>query len=94
MKRLRGTAFDPFGYTAERRLERRLIADYRALVSRSVERLNHANLPIAIELAGTAAQIGGYGPVKLDSVKAYEARLSVLLEGFERTATPVATRAA
>jgi indolepyruvate ferredoxin oxidoreductase len=94
MKRLRGTAFDPFGYTAERRQERQLIADYRALVSSVVERLNHANLPVAIELAGAAAQIGGYGPVKLGSVKAYESRLSTLLDSFEKAATTAAARAA
>jgi len=33
MKGLRGTALDPFGYTAERRMERRLIKDYQALVA-------------------------------------------------------------
>jgi hypothetical protein len=33
-KGLRGTALDPFGYTAERRTERRLIADYRGAAGR------------------------------------------------------------
>ena len=32
LKGLRGTAFDPFGYTAERRTERRLITHYEALM--------------------------------------------------------------
>ena len=31
MKRLRGTTFDPFGYSAERRLERRLIGEYEVI---------------------------------------------------------------
>jgi indolepyruvate ferredoxin oxidoreductase len=75
-------------------MERQLIADYRALVNRIVERLNHANLPLAIELAGAAAQIAGYGPVKLDSVNAYESRLSALLDSFEKAPTTVAARAA
>ena len=32
LKRLRGTAFDPFGRTAERRMERRLLREYEALL--------------------------------------------------------------
>ena len=35
---LRGSAFDPFGYTSERRLERRLISDYRRLLDRLLGR--------------------------------------------------------
>jgi len=83
LKRLRGTPFDPFGYTAERRMERRLIEDYRALIGGIVQRLDQANLPAAIELARAATDIGGYGPVKRASVSAYELRLKRLLEAFE-----------
>jgi len=82
LKHLRGTAFDPFGYTAERRMERRLIADYRALVTRIAEQLTPSNLPAAIELASAAAQIGGYGLIKDASVKAYESKLSALLASW------------
>ena len=32
-KFLRGTAFDPFGYSTERRTERKLVADYEALLA-------------------------------------------------------------
>jgi indolepyruvate ferredoxin oxidoreductase len=88
LKGLRGTAFDPFGYTAERRMERRLIEDYRALVGGIVDRLDQANLPAAIEVARAAADIGGYGPVKDASVSAYQSRLKGLLETFEAAAQP------
>jgi indolepyruvate ferredoxin oxidoreductase len=83
LKGLRGTPFDPFGYTTERRLERRLIVDYRALIARIVDQLDRTNLAAAIELAQAAAQITGYGPIKIASVKAYEAKLSNLLLAFE-----------
>ncbi|HEV7448445.1 MAG TPA: indolepyruvate ferredoxin oxidoreductase family protein [Steroidobacteraceae bacterium] len=85
LKGLRGTAFDPFGYSAERRMERRLIQDYRALISAIVGRIDQVNLPAAIELARAAAEIGGYGPVKNASVSAYESRLKTLLQAFEAT---------
>jgi indolepyruvate ferredoxin oxidoreductase len=88
LKGLRGTPFDPFGHTAERRMERRLIEDYRALIGGIVHRLNQENLPAAIELARAAAGIGGYGPVKSASVSAYGSRLKHLLEVFEAADQP------
>jgi indolepyruvate ferredoxin oxidoreductase len=94
LKGLRGTVLDPFGYTYERRMERRLIDDYRALISGIVDRLDPTNLQAAIELARAAGQIGGYGPVKYAAVQAYESRLSTLLEAFETAAAPPHSRAA
>jgi len=64
-------------------MERRLIADYRMLINRIVDQINPSNLPVAVELARAAAQIAGYGPVKIASVKSYESRLKALLETFD-----------
>src|SRR3546814_9378387 len=61
LKGLRGTAFDPFGYFPERRMERRLIEEYRTLVEMILDRLDRSNLNTAIELAGAAYDIRGYG---------------------------------
>jgi indolepyruvate ferredoxin oxidoreductase len=83
LKGLRGTAFDPFGYTAERRRERRLIGDYRALIERITEEITPSNLPGAIELAAAAGRIAGYGPVKDAALKAYQGELPSLLQAFE-----------
>jgi indolepyruvate ferredoxin oxidoreductase len=83
LKGLRGTAFDPFGYTAERRMERRLIGDYRALIERVTDAINPSNLPAAVELAAAAGRIAGYGPVKDAARKAYEHELPSLLQAFE-----------
>jgi indolepyruvate ferredoxin oxidoreductase len=94
LKGLRGTAFDPFGYSAERRMERRLIEDYRGLVSGIVARLDETNLAVGIELARAAGEIAGYGPVKSASVKAYEAKLRGLLEKFEAAGARTKSRAA
>ena len=88
MKVLRGTVFDPFGYFAERRMERRLIEEYRALVEGVVERLDASNLAAGVEIVGAAADVGGYGPVKHASVERYEERMKGLMEAFE--ARPVA----
>jgi indolepyruvate ferredoxin oxidoreductase len=94
LKRLRGTPFDLFGYNPERRLERRLIEEYRDLVSRIADRLDPANLPAGIELARAASDIRGYGPVKLASVKVYETRLEALLRNFDAASAPPHARVA
>jgi len=83
LKGLRGTAFDPFGYSAERRMERRLIGDYRALIERIVGELTPSNLQAATELAAAAGEIAGYGLIKDAAVAEYEAKLPALLEAFE-----------
>ena len=77
-KRLRGTMLDPFGHTAERRMERQLIAEYQSLVRTITAGVTPDNHALAIELAGAAERIRGYGHIKQQSVaqvKATEARL-------------------
>jgi indolepyruvate ferredoxin oxidoreductase len=83
MKRLRGTRFDPFGRTAERRLERRLIEDYFGLVESLGERLSRENLAAAAELARLPQEIRGYGHVKAAAIERFEARKAELLKAFD-----------
>ncbi len=64
LKWLRGTAIDPFGYTAERREERALITEYRACVEELLATLTDARLPLAREIAGIPQEIRGFGHVK------------------------------
>ncbi|WP_395667010.1 indolepyruvate ferredoxin oxidoreductase family protein [Methylocella sp.] len=78
MKVLRGTGFDIFGRTAERRRERRLVAEYERLLGEIARRLSPENHAVALALAAAAGRIRGYGPVKTTSIaaaKAEEARL-------------------
>ncbi|WLA04961.1 indolepyruvate ferredoxin oxidoreductase family protein [Xanthomonas translucens] len=75
---LRGGAFDLFGYSAERRGERQLIADYERTVGELLERLGADNLVLAVEIASVPEHIRGYGHVKeahLHAAKQREARL-------------------
>lgn len=84
LKGLRGTMFDIFGMTAERRMERALIGEYRALIRSLVERANNANIARATEIAGTAALISGFGAVKEEGVAAYRNQVAALLATYER----------
>ncbi|WP_246457232.1 indolepyruvate ferredoxin oxidoreductase family protein [Azospirillum oryzae] len=87
MKRLRGTALDPFGYTAERKFERALIARYEATVAEIAERLSADRLATAVELAALPQEIRGFGPVKHRAMEAVEPRWRALEQRLrERTA--------
>jgi indolepyruvate ferredoxin oxidoreductase len=75
---LRGTAFDIFGYSQERRTERGLIGEYEANVSEIIETLTPDNHDLAVEIARMPERIRGYGHVKqrhLAEAKATEAAL-------------------
>uniref|UniRef100_UPI0025909D53 DUF6537 domain-containing protein n=1 Tax=Pseudomonas sp. TaxID=306 RepID=UPI0025909D53 len=71
-KFLRGSAFDPFGYSQERRQERALIDAYRADIDLILAHLTPANRHTALSLARLPEQIRGYGHVKDKAVVAAE----------------------
>ncbi|MFD1611506.1 indolepyruvate ferredoxin oxidoreductase family protein [Sphingomonas tabacisoli] len=75
LKRLRGTPLDVFGYTAERRMERALIGEYRALIGALAERITDETAELATEIAASAALIAGFGPVKARGVAAFRSRV-------------------
>ena len=51
LKGLRGTPFDIFGRSADRKLERQLIVEYEARLEELLQKLNAGNHPVAVELA-------------------------------------------
>jgi len=78
LKFLRGGALDPFGRTEERRIERKLIADYFATIDGLLPKLDGGNIALAAQIAGVPEHIRGYGHVKdahLEKARAREAEL-------------------
>ena len=75
---LRGTALDVFGYSADRKLERDLIAGYEKDVATVLGLLSQANHDIAVEILSLPDRIRGYGPVKEKAVKDAKARYEQL----------------
>ncbi|MGO9418212.1 indolepyruvate ferredoxin oxidoreductase family protein [Roseiarcus sp.] len=61
---LRGTWLDPFRSSHERKLERRLLAEFEADVEDVLGRLNAANHSAAVRLLSLPETIKGYGRVK------------------------------
>jgi indolepyruvate ferredoxin oxidoreductase len=91
LKGLRGTPFDPFGYTEERRLERALIAEYEQTVGELLAQLSGQNHALAVQIASLPEEMRGFGPIKKRNVAAAREKLQQLLGQWR---APQAERAA
>jgi indolepyruvate ferredoxin oxidoreductase len=92
-KVLRGTAFDPFGRTLERRTERKLIAEYEAMLGDVMAKLTPENHHLAVGLAVIPEKIRGFGHIKRQHLTAAKADEAALLEQF-RAGSPGLLKAA
>jgi len=88
LKGLRGGALDVFGYTAERKMERALIKQYRDTVGGLLGKLNADNLAQAVAIASIPEDIRGYGHVKERHLKAAKQKEADLLASFGKPASP------
>jgi len=89
-KRLRGTALDPFGYSAERRTERALVGEYRSLVEAALASLTPASHATALAIAEVPEEIRGYGPVKDRSIEKARSRWVQLTQIASQISLPIA----
>ena len=89
LKFLRGTAFDPFGRTQERRTERKLIEDYQAMLDKVLEVLTPDNHQIAVALAAIPEKIRGFGHVKQRHLAAAKADEAALFEQLQSGSPPL-----
>ena len=85
MKCLRGTLFDPFGRTAERRMERALIAQFEADMKVVLSKADPQTMEAVLALAELPLSIRGFGMVKeaneRKAAKRREELLSVIQQG-------------
>jgi indolepyruvate ferredoxin oxidoreductase len=86
LKGLRGTVFDVFGYSAERRMERALIGEYTAMVEELITSLDADNHALAVELAQIPEHIRGFGHVKEAHLARARARWTELLARWRQPA--------
>jgi indolepyruvate ferredoxin oxidoreductase len=87
LRGLRGTAFDPFGYTDERRTERALIAEYEADVEQLLAKLSPANHSLAVQIASIPEDIRGFGHVKTRHLAGARKKHDELIARFESNGT-------
>lgn len=87
LRRLRGTALDLFGYTAERRQERQDISDYEQLLSSLCKRMEAATsdteYALIKELMALPLQLRGFGHVKDRNREQLALRRSTLMKRLE-----------
>ncbi|MFL6798602.1 MAG: indolepyruvate ferredoxin oxidoreductase family protein [Xanthobacteraceae bacterium] len=89
LKVLRGTVFDPFGYTLERKTERGLIHEYEVLLDEVFAKLTSENHHIALGLAAIPDKIRGFGHIKQCHLKVARADQAALLEQFRAGPAPL-----
>ncbi|GEO16695.1 indolepyruvate ferredoxin oxidoreductase family protein [Microvirga aerophila] len=90
LRRLRGTMFDPFGHSAERRGERALIEEYRQTIAHLLKDLAPANHATAVAIASLPKGIRGYGHIKEKAIREARDKQAQLLEEYRGTAYPAA----
>jgi indolepyruvate ferredoxin oxidoreductase len=78
-KGLRGSALDVFGKTAERRMERELLANYEAVITKLISGLNASNLALAVQIASLPDEVRGFGHVKATAVEGYRGKQKGLM---------------
>jgi indolepyruvate ferredoxin oxidoreductase len=87
LRGLRGSAIDPFGYTAERKMERQLIVDYARTIEELLAGLNVDRLSLAVQIAEIPEQIRGFGHVKHAHLQPALARQAELLAAWRNPKT-------
>ncbi|WP_454651149.1 indolepyruvate ferredoxin oxidoreductase family protein [Bradyrhizobium liaoningense] len=90
VKWLRGTPFDPFSYTDERKMERSLIEEYKAMISRILDRLTVGNLDNAVTIAASGEDIKGFGHIKQRAAEITRLRWRQLDASLDQTACLIA----
>ncbi|MGR3491587.1 MAG: indolepyruvate ferredoxin oxidoreductase family protein, partial [Shimia sp.] len=93
LRPLRGTPLDPFGYSAERKMERALVAEYEDDMTEALRSLTPQTRDAVMALALLPLQIRGFGPVKDANARAAAQRRQELLHTI-RTGGPVVAEAA
>jgi indolepyruvate ferredoxin oxidoreductase len=88
LKFLRGTPLDPFGRTAERRMERALIAEYEATVERLLAGLSAQNHALALQIAALPEEMRGFGHIKQRNVEAARKKRDELLARYAPAPAP------
>jgi indolepyruvate ferredoxin oxidoreductase len=88
MRFLRGTPFDPFGYTEERRMERALIGEYERTVETLIKGLTPQNHALAVQIASLPEEMRGFGHIKRRNVEAARKKAGELLARFGAAKEP------
>lgn len=82
LRGLRGTWFDIFGLSGERKLERALIVEFEDMIEQILAGLSVENLAEATVIVSLIMDMRGYGPVKEEAAMKIRAEISRRLSNF------------
>jgi indolepyruvate ferredoxin oxidoreductase len=82
-KRLRHTPLNPFGYSSERKEDKALLKQYKAVLNQIITGLTEENKEVALEMARVPEFVRGYGHVRTESVEVAEGRWKTLDDHFK-----------
>ena len=92
LRGLRGSRWDVFGYSEERRAERQSIRDYEATMAEVLDGLSVDSHGLAVQIAQIPDRIRGFGHVKAANLEQANAERERLLAAF-RAPAPQASAA-
>lgn len=84
LKGLRGTAFDVFGYSAERKMEVGLVSELNDTIDELLERLSIENRDYAVRAIELVLGVRGYGHVKEKNYQQYKVLLKQQLRSYRK----------
>jgi indolepyruvate ferredoxin oxidoreductase len=82
LKAFRGTTFDPFNYSADRKRDRKLLQVYEQSIGKLLDGLSPASHEVSIEIAALPNDIRGFGLIKDKSIAAAGKREQELFDQF------------
>ncbi len=88
MRRLRGSKFDLFGFTAERRMERALIVEFEETIDKLLSALSKDNIGDAAAIVRLTMDIRGFGPVKEQAVREVREKVATMVTVYSGTPVP------
>jgi indolepyruvate ferredoxin oxidoreductase len=84
LKFLRCTVFDPFGYSMDRKHDRRILIDFKSDIETVLQHVSPENLTTAIELLNLPEHIRGYGHIRRKHVDEISGRHAKLIQQLKR----------
>ncbi len=84
MRGIRHTMLDPFRFSADRKLDRQLLADYKHLIAMLQSHTTQHNYELALQLANLPKEVRGYGPVREIAAEKATQQHSVLMAQYQQ----------
>jgi len=82
LRRWRGSRLDPFGWTAERQMERQLIVEFEGVVDELLANISTDNIAAAIGTVQLYQDIRGFGPVKIEAAAEVRSKVAAALADY------------